>query len=560
MKKHSALNCCILLFTITAFGETVNVRDFGAVGDAQTDDTEAIRMALEASPNVYFPAGVYLLTDGIRLPDGAKITGAGAPRLGTFPMIEDDKRFFREGMKAKLSGTTLLFANAGQQSATLTNRNDTFRTLRYAIATAPQSPFSIEGMAIALDVNVLDSSGRPTELQADQRADYDVGLFIDDAGFSTVSNVCIYGFYKKAGLLVSTRGVGGNPDYNTFWNCSFMGNVGVALLGDDAPSDKLTYGLSGTQFYGCNFYAMDHHYRSAAEFGQTAILIDGHTNAKSADINGHYFFGGSVRTYSPNAVTLKAASNVAFFGTVFELPKSKWGDINYGKTDNRISGTEDTRDVSFYSCRMHSKGLDELGRSMKEGRLFVSQGHYGDIAVHANGTVARIYANQNGRAIIQLSDNSNTAFSGWNFDFSAKKRDQLAIRFDNKDVARFEASGRLVVDSIQTKSIENAQSSEVIPTLGQTQITELNNAKIVIDSAVVEINNQANESALASIQGGIENQLLILRKGSLGRSFTITSDGNIRLESRFHMQNEGYRLTLLKNGDEWYEISRIGGY
>lgn len=41
----------------------LNVKDFGAVGDGKTDDTEAIQAAVDAAENgpasVYFPPGVY---------------------------------------------------------------------------------------------------------------------------------------------------------------------------------------------------------------------------------------------------------------------------------------------------------------------------------------------------------------------------------------------------------------------------------------------------------------------------------------------------------------------
>ncbi|MDQ8193770.1 glycosyl hydrolase family 28-related protein [Coraliomargarita sp. SDUM461004] len=534
---------------------TVNVRDFGAMGDGLTDDTIAIRAALEASSNIFFPAGTYVLSDGIQLPAGAHIRGEGSPRLGTFPMIEDDKRYLRQGLKDQLPGTTLLFTGKGAQSTILENRSDRFNEVRYALATATKHPFHIEGLAIALDVNVIGSNGRVTKPEDDNRADYDVGLLIDDAGFSTVRDVCVYGFYKKAGLLISTRGIGGNPDYVTFWNCSFMGDVGVALLGDDAPGDRITYGLSGTQFYGCNFFANDHHFRSSEQFGTTAILIDGHTNAKNADINGHYFFGGSVRTYSANAVTLKAASNVVFYGTIFELPKSNWGGIEYGESDNRITGTEDTRDVSFYSCRMHSKGLDELGRSMTNGKLFVVQGHYGDISVQSNGAIARLYANSNKEAIFQLSDKNNSAFTGWNFRFNSDKREQLRLTFDSKEIARFESDGKFIVDSTDT----NMQKKDVASSLGATQQVILNDGHISVDSAVVAIDNERGGNALREITGGSENQLLVLKKTPNAATFSITSGRNIYLSESFRMRSATDRLTLIKNDDGWYEISRIGG-
>lgn len=65
-----------------------SVRDFGAVGDGQTDDTAAINRALyqlycrdtntAVRRTLYFPAGTYLVTDTIVIPTYAKLVGEGA--------------------------------------------------------------------------------------------------------------------------------------------------------------------------------------------------------------------------------------------------------------------------------------------------------------------------------------------------------------------------------------------------------------------------------------------------------------------------------------------------
>ena len=49
--------------------QVTNVKDFGAVGDGVTDDTAAIRTAIERTPRgaIYFPAGRYIITDYIRV-------------------------------------------------------------------------------------------------------------------------------------------------------------------------------------------------------------------------------------------------------------------------------------------------------------------------------------------------------------------------------------------------------------------------------------------------------------------------------------------------------------
>jgi Pectate lyase superfamily protein len=49
--------------TVTSkLSQTVSVKDFGAVGNGVTDDTAAIQAAINASSNVYFPAGTYKVT------------------------------------------------------------------------------------------------------------------------------------------------------------------------------------------------------------------------------------------------------------------------------------------------------------------------------------------------------------------------------------------------------------------------------------------------------------------------------------------------------------------
>jgi hypothetical protein len=68
--------------------DMASIKDFGAVGDGVTDDTAAINRALfqmfcrENNPEVrrslFFPAGVYRVTDSINIPPFAKLYGEGA--------------------------------------------------------------------------------------------------------------------------------------------------------------------------------------------------------------------------------------------------------------------------------------------------------------------------------------------------------------------------------------------------------------------------------------------------------------------------------------------------
>jgi len=71
----------------TKFDDIVSIKDFGAIGDGEADDTNAINRAFfqlfcrEVNPetrrSLYFPAGVYKVTDTIKIPPYAKIWGEG---------------------------------------------------------------------------------------------------------------------------------------------------------------------------------------------------------------------------------------------------------------------------------------------------------------------------------------------------------------------------------------------------------------------------------------------------------------------------------------------------
>ena len=62
-------------------GIGVNVKDFGAKGDSSTDDTAAIKAAINSLPSgggsVFFPAGTYVISDAIQARNALKIFGEG---------------------------------------------------------------------------------------------------------------------------------------------------------------------------------------------------------------------------------------------------------------------------------------------------------------------------------------------------------------------------------------------------------------------------------------------------------------------------------------------------
>ena len=83
--------------------DMASIKDFGATGDGNTDDTAAINRALyqlfcrEANTQVrrslFFPAGVYRVTDTIKIPSYAKLYGEGSDSSIIFLTAADDSTF-----------------------------------------------------------------------------------------------------------------------------------------------------------------------------------------------------------------------------------------------------------------------------------------------------------------------------------------------------------------------------------------------------------------------------------------------------------------------------------
>ena len=70
----------------------VNVRDFGAKGDGETDDTEAFLSAIAKHKNIYVPQGWYRITKTIKMQPGTKLIGLHP--FGTQLIIKESEPAF----------------------------------------------------------------------------------------------------------------------------------------------------------------------------------------------------------------------------------------------------------------------------------------------------------------------------------------------------------------------------------------------------------------------------------------------------------------------------------
>jgi hypothetical protein len=75
-------------------GAYANVLDYGAKGDGVTDDRAAIQAAIDAENKIYFPAGTYLISSALIVPNNRRLCGesrnsATIRRLNTTPQVLD---------------------------------------------------------------------------------------------------------------------------------------------------------------------------------------------------------------------------------------------------------------------------------------------------------------------------------------------------------------------------------------------------------------------------------------------------------------------------------------
>ncbi|CAB4129688.1 Pectate lyase superfamily protein [uncultured Caudovirales phage] len=102
----------------------VSVRDFGVAGNGETDDTAAINRALSelfcrsmsaaSRRTLYFPAGVYVISEALRIPAYASIRGDGKNRT-----IIVQRNPYAVGVVALADGRQQIEANMGHNGAAL---------------------------------------------------------------------------------------------------------------------------------------------------------------------------------------------------------------------------------------------------------------------------------------------------------------------------------------------------------------------------------------------------------------------------------------------------------
>lgn len=106
------------------FADIANVKDFGAAGDGITDDTAAIRGALDTGRSVFFPKGTYLVNGSLSITASQKIIGSGRGTTIIKESVAGDFLVFESGIKrCCVSCLTLTSTNVALKFIKLSGKN-----------------------------------------------------------------------------------------------------------------------------------------------------------------------------------------------------------------------------------------------------------------------------------------------------------------------------------------------------------------------------------------------------------------------------------------------------
>lgn len=243
------------------FTDIVSVKDFGAVGDGVTDDTNAIRQALAAHDYVTIPSGTYRITDTIEIGFGKCLIGAG-------------------------------------QSSVIKADSNSFIALEIRSGYAHLSAFVVDGGAIGVRLCGVDAPCVQNRLDNLVIRNADDGIVLD--GGSSTDRPCYWNVFTNClvlspadnGILMTKTGAGDTPNANIFDGVRVYSNA-AAITGHGI---YVAYGSFYNRFVNCevnvdgtaqscvtiganaNQTALDNLYTESSDGVPNVVLADGSQN------------------------------------------------------------------------------------------------------------------------------------------------------------------------------------------------------------------------------------------------------------------------------------------
>ena len=436
---------------VTRFADVGNVKDWGAVGDGVTDDSDAIQNCIFYNKNIYFPEGNYRTTKQITLNSLVSLFGDNSgPALITFDNPSVEVAFL---IKA---GTAESYKNAISNITIFNNPSSPSSTYQVGVraeraASLEMTNVSIAGFATCLDLRgcfnctytsvklnswvstntapnagtlqISDStSSGPiyayTHLFTNSTINgnntaYAVRFFGND--YATFSN-CYISAGRNGGVLIQNDGSAPFGNYsNNFDNCYFDRVLGPGtdqIAIDISDANPRTGNSVGTKITDCLFTGWDTAIRIDKEFdpiieitgcritGSTKTTIDVTGEFTNLVITGNQFHNNTYNVTGSSVIDVKDAQSVTISGNAISFLES----ITFIGTRNAINlaGTIDAVSITGNTINTTAAAnVTDLTNTATIGEFVVS----GNSSDNANNTIVG--------HIIGNRENSNPLSLDW---------------------------------------------------------------------------------------------------------------------------------------------------
>ncbi len=297
-----------------------NIKELGAKGDGETDDTEIILQAIEEYDNLYFPCGRYMVTKTILLKEKTALIGLSP--ISTQLAIADETEVFNNGaapvalIETPVNGTNII--NGIGLDAGAINRNAVAAKWKAGMQSyindvkflGGHGTYGPKGEQIEIYNN-----NRSADADRNKRWDNQyASLWITDGGGGTFKDIWTASPFAQAGIYVS--------------NTSTEGRIYNSSIEHHVRNEVIIRNVSNWKFYNFQFEE-----ESGEGWNAQPLLIENSSNIQFANTYLFRIMRGDFPY--PVGILIDKCRNLDFRGikvyspTKFSFDNTLY-DVNYG--------------------------------------------------------------------------------------------------------------------------------------------------------------------------------------------------------------------------------------
>lgn len=345
----------------------------------QSIDWAAISQCLSdnAGKDIFVPAGKYVVTDALVVPDFTTLTLSGSCYdFSGSTMILAYGTGARTHTIADCTATTVANPDAGAPYlADSGTRGNNYSTLNLSVAF---SAFITLGVGSSIKGGGIypyfDGVNGYLGTTGGMGADWDVGVWARNSNGWRIAGTCIEGHWRKAGLLVSAHDIGdGKVPSNELGqavNCHFGGGYGVSIRTPSTATGTTNYGFAGTSFINCRLRSLNHqslHLATSSALTSPLSIPSGCLEIDGPVMRGIDFISCTFITRDDVLMFLGDCNEIQFVGCYEESRNLKVSGSWITAVGSRVIATSSTEAVTFANNTKY--GVDFSGYYPRESTV-----------------------------------------------------------------------------------------------------------------------------------------------------------------------------------------------